>query len=304
MLPSTKKYAFLALPTAMAILNPTVIFANDTQSASLLTAIREDYKPLYRGDHLQNYKKEIKAYSSNPHDMEHLISNSRPYLYYIFQEVKKNNLPAQLVFVPAAETNYVAKSVSHVGAAGLWQFMPSTAKDYNMHIRQGYDGRGDVIKSTDAGLKHLKTSYNRFHSWPLAFAAYNCGDGRVDSAIRYNKARGLPTDFWHLTLPRETQTYVRNILAISAVFSKPEPYGIHFEDIPNKPYFSKIKIKQYITPNSAGYISGVNSTDMKKLNPAIKNWGTTLATDYTLLVPRKDKPQVIARLAAVDAVAA
>ncbi|OGT49433.1 MAG: hypothetical protein A3F17_02640 [Gammaproteobacteria bacterium RIFCSPHIGHO2_12_FULL_41_15] len=270
----------------------------------LLCEISSDFQPLYTGNHIADYQKEIRSYGSNPAEMEFILINSKPYLYYVFQKVKEYHLPAQLVFVPAAETNYQAHSISSAGAAGLWQFMPATAHEFNIHMRPGYDGRSDILQSTDAGLHHLMASYKRFGNWLLAMAAYNCGDGRVDEAIRYNLARHRPTDFWSLPLPHQTKVYVRNILAISAIMTRPSKFGIKLPDIPNRPYFSKIQIKQNITPSNAGFIAGINFNDMKKLNPAITDWQNTLNTDYTLLVPQSKKEEVLDRLSSIDAVAA
>ncbi len=282
-----------------ANLKPTVI---SPTSNELLYDIKSHFQSLYSGNHIKDYQKQINEYSHNPVFMENIVLNSKPYLYYIYQETRKYHVPAQLVYVPAAETNY-AGGTSCVGAAGLWQFMPETAKGYGMRMRPGYDGRADVIKATDAGIKQLSASHKRFGSWLLAFAAYNCGDGRVARDIRLNRAKGLPTDFWHLPLPRQTKTYVRNILAISAIMTKPSAFGIKLPEIPDRPYFSKITIKHTVTPSSVGYISGISLKQMKKLNPAIKDWQVTFNKDYNILIPKDEKPQIVARLASINAIA-
>jgi len=159
--------------------------------------------------HRKEVKEQIRYFQNNQAYLKRVAKQAQPYMYYIAQIVEKRNLPGELVLLPIIESAYDPFAHSWVGAAGLWQFMPATATDAGVKQNWWYDGRRDVIVSTEAALNYL--SYlNRLFSknWNLAVAGYNCGEGSVQRAIRYNKAHHIKTDFWSLKLPYEKRSYV------------------------------------------------------------------------------------------------
>ncbi|WP_252516194.1 transglycosylase SLT domain-containing protein, partial [Escherichia coli] len=150
--------------------------------------------------------------------IQSVASRAEPYMYSIIDEIEKRELPMELALVPVVESAFNPHVTSSANAAGLWQFVPITGNYYGLAQNQWYDGRRDVMASTKAALDLLERLYVMFDSdWALALAAYNAGEGRVMQAIKANESKNLPTDYWSLSLPKETMNYVPKILALSKV---------------------------------------------------------------------------------------
>jgi peptidoglycan lytic transglycosylase D len=146
--------------------------------------------------------------------------------------------------------------------------MPSTGKKFGMQQNWWYDGRRDVISATNGALDYLQNLHSMFGDWQLALAAYNCGEGAVLRAQAHNRRRGLPTDYAHLRLLRETRNYVPKLLAIKHIISDPGKFGLALQDIPNKPYFAAITTSQHIDVKLAAQLAGISEDEFAALNPA------------------------------------
>ncbi|HET7675421.1 MAG TPA: transglycosylase SLT domain-containing protein, partial [Gammaproteobacteria bacterium] len=160
-------------------------------------------------------ERELHWYATHEAYMQRVADRARPYLYYIVEQLAARNMPVDFALLPIVESAYDPFAYSRGRAAGLWQFIPSTGKRFDLRQNWWYDGRRDVAASTRAALDYLQYLHNKFDgNWLLALAAYNSGSGAVRYAIRKNERRGKPTDFWHLDLPRETRAYVPRLLAV------------------------------------------------------------------------------------------
>ena len=139
-------------------------------------------------------------------------------------------LPSDLLNLAIVESNLRPNAKGTRGALGLWQFMPQTARNYGLQVSFLRDDRRDVEKSTKAAAMHLSDLYDRYQDWHLALAAYNCGVGCVDRAIR----RFESTDYFELSakgaLPKTTIDYVPRVLALKLLFLYPERFGISSAD--------------------------------------------------------------------------
>ncbi len=135
---------------------------------------------------------------------------------YITEQIKERNLPKELAWLPLVESNFNPEAVSNKGAAGLWQFMPATGKQYGLKQTSSLDERKDLKASTKAALTHLEYLHKKFdRDWNLALAAYNAGEGTIEKAIKKNKKAGKATNFWSLRLSKETCEYVPKFIGIS-----------------------------------------------------------------------------------------
>ncbi|MCP4321947.1 MAG: transglycosylase SLT domain-containing protein [Alteromonadales bacterium] len=122
-------------------------------------------------------------------------------------------MPLELAFLPIVESSYIPYGVSHISAAGLWQFMPISAKRFNMEQNCWYNGRRDVVTSTCGALEYFQFFHVSFEGdWLNSVAAFNSGEGRVGRAIKKNKKSNLGIDFWSLNLPHETTHFVPKLL--------------------------------------------------------------------------------------------
>ena len=199
------------------------------------------------------------------------IERSRPYMYHISNEVAKRNMPAEIALLPFIESAYVTKAKSHVGASGLWQFMPATGRHYGLEQTPLYDGRHDIYAATDAALNYLQYLHGLFGDWSLALAAYNWGEGNVGRAVNRARAQGLEPVYENLRMPNETRNYVPKLLAVRNIVNNPEYFGMSFADLENKPFFKAVDIDQPIDLSAAVRLANISKAEFDALNPAFKS---------------------------------
>ena len=199
------------------------------------------------------------------------IERSRPYMYHISNEVAKRNMPAEIALLPFIESAYVTKAKSHVGASGLWQFMPATGRHYGLEQTPLYDGRHDIYAATDAALNYLQYLHGLFGDWSLALAAYNWGEGNVGRAVNRARAQGLEPVYENLRMPNETRNYVPKLLAVRNIVNNPEYFGMSFADLENKPFFKAVDIDQPIDLSAAVRLANISQAEFDALNPAFKS---------------------------------
>ncbi|HHB93018.1 MAG TPA: LysM peptidoglycan-binding domain-containing protein, partial [Thioploca sp.] len=244
--------------------------------------------------------KEINKFLSNPDYFRRISTKAKPYFYHIVKEVEKRGLPMELALLPAIESAFEPRAISHKSAAGLWQFMPATGRHYGLTQNKWYDGRRDIAESTNAALNYLKTLHKMFDGdWFLALAAYNYGEGNVGKAIRRNKNSNRPTDFWSLKLPKETREYVPKLLAFAKIVANPGAYGIKLQKISNKPYFRKVNIDRQIELSVVAQLAGISLSDLKLLNPCYRRGVTSPRGPHSVSLPANKVYQFKQRLAQI-----
>ncbi len=256
----------------------------------------------------QRVNKQILWYAQRPDYLRQVAERSRPYLYHIVEKLSKNKLPLELALLPIVESAYQPTALSPKNAAGLWQFIPSTGNDFDLEQNDDYDERLDIMASTQAAVRFLSGLKQHFNGdWLLALAAYNCGQGAVDAAISRNLADGLPTDFWSLPLPEETQDYVPRLLALSSIFANPGNYHLKLPAVSNEPYFVKVKIEHH---NDIKLLAGKNLSTVAQLanlsiekfsllNPGFKSASLPTTEPLTFLMPAANANQLHQGLAAL-----
>ena len=229
---------------------------------------------------------ELKWYAKHQKYLDRVVERSEPFLHYVLNEAEKRNLPTELVLLPIVESAYQTFAYSHGRASGIWQFIPSTGKIYGLKQNWWYDGRRDVYASTQAALKYLEDLNREFKgNWLHALAAYNSGSGTVRRAIRKNKKRGKPTDFWNLKLPKETQAYVPKLLALKRLIANPADYGITLNCVDDTPYFEAVDINAQLDLAMAAEMAQIDLDRLYQLNPAFNHWATAPYGPHRLLIP-------------------
>ena len=277
----------------------TVTTAKDSKMAkSLAEKEQGDVKLVTVNDRIS---KHIAWYSQRPGYLKQVAERARPYLYHIVSQLNAHHLPAELALLPIVESAYQPTALSPKSAAGLWQFIPSTGLDFDLSQNERYDDRLDIEASTQAAIRFLSQLKNHFNGdWLLALAAYNCGQGRVDDAISSNRANGLPTDYWSLHLPEETQEYVPRFLALANIFANPKNYGVKLPAVKNEPYYVRVKVDRkfdidYLSKKHLTAIAEMANLSYEQfvlLNPGYLK--STLETDrpFTLLLPANNANQL------------
>ena len=223
-------------------------------------------------------------YSSRPEYIKRFVDRGSLYLHYIVEQVEKRKMPMEIALLPVIESAFTPKATSRAKASGLWQFIPSTGKNYGLKQDWWRDNRRDVVAATDAALNYLQRLHDMFGSWELALAAYNCGEGKVARAIAANEKRGLPTDYMSLKLPPETVNYVPKLIAVKNIVLSPPSYGIDLESVPDEPYFTEVQAPKRIDVKVAAQLAGMTEAEFVALNPA-HNKPVAIAPEGTLILP-------------------
>lgn len=209
-------------------------------------------------------------YASRPDYVSRMLDRSKKYLFHIVEEVEKRGMPTEIALLPMIESGFNPTALSTSKASGIWQFIPSTGKDFGLKQNYWKDSRKDVTAATQAALNYLQRLYTMFGAWDLALAAYNAGEGTVSRAIERNRKLGLPTDYQHLALPDETKNYVPKLQAIKNIIFKPEQFGLKLNEIPNTPYFTTVEAPNKMDVSLAAELAGISIDEFNALNPSFK----------------------------------
>ena len=240
-------------------------------------------------------------YLKHPNYMQRVAMRAKPFLHLIVEKLEQQNMPLDLVLLPIVESAFDPFAYSHGRAAGMWQFIPSTGKRFGMKQTWWYDGRRDVLASTQGAIDYLNYLVKMFDgNWLHALAAYNSGEGRVQRAIRKNKKMGKPSDFWSLDLPKETRAYVPKLLALADILDKSEQYNFEWPEINNIPFTQEVKVGTQIDLALAAEMAGLTLKELHALNPGYNRWATDPNGPYKLLLPIDKVEKFTVELAKTD----
>ncbi|MBA2654632.1 MAG: transglycosylase SLT domain-containing protein [Gammaproteobacteria bacterium] len=231
-----------------------------------------------------NIQKQILWYQQHPKELCRALKSAEPFIYYVYEQTHRNNLPAELALIPILESHYNPAIGAKSGAAGLWQIMPGTATKFGLKMNSSYDGRKDVTASTKAALTYLTYLYHYFNKdWLLALAAYDAGEGKILSAARKHSRI-----FWELPLSRETREYVPKLLAIACIIRQPEEYQLSLPHVANQATVQEKTWKEanVINLSETARDLGIDNRTLRQLNPGIRQNTATVPRSLTLLVPQ------------------
>jgi membrane-bound lytic murein transglycosylase D len=229
-------------------------------------------------------------YTARPEYLQRITQRASRYLFYVVQELEKRNMPTELALLPFIESAFNPQAYSSAKAAGMWQFIPSTGKDYNLKQNVFRDERRDVLASTNAALTYLQRLYGMFGDWQLALAAYNWGEGSVSRAIAKAQAAGRPTDYNSLSayMPAETRNYYPKLQAVKNIIAAPAQYGIKLPVVENQPYFVTIKKTRDIDVKLAAQLAELPMEEFKALNPQFNRPIITGSPNTQILLPHSN----------------
>lgn len=205
-------------------------------------------------------------------------------------------VPRDLLYLAVIESGLNLSARSYMKAIGPWQFMSGTAAIFGLRINWWIDERKDIVASTYAAANYLKYLHEIFGAWPLALAAYNCGENRVAYAI----TRQRTIDYWRLDLPTQTEWFVPKFMAALAIGRDPEAYGFE-RPTEAPPAFDIIDVDRPFELRALAEAAGCSLADIKALNPQLKRWATPPDMIVEVKVPRGSGVAAAERLATMKA---
>ena len=237
----------------------------------------------------------------NQSAVNRISKSGQRYLFHTLSRAQELDLPVELALLPFVESEFDPYAKSVDGATGIWQFMPATGKEWGLKSNWWYDGKKDVLASTEAALKFLSYLHQKFdEDWLLAMAAYNTGPTRVNRAIKKNKTQDKGIRFWDLDLPKETTAYVPKLLVLCELINNPKSFEVNLPSIANRPYFQRVKIPGQLDLMQAADLAGLKPETIYELNPGFNQWATDPSGPHYLLLPIGGSDRFITQLESLD----
>jgi membrane-bound lytic murein transglycosylase D len=235
-------------------------------AASIWTRIRDGFAvPDVKSRRVAQFES---WYRKHPEYFERMIARSSLFLHFIVEEIEKRGMPTEIALLPMIESAYNPNAYSRAHASGIWQFIPSTGKNYGLEQNWWHDDRRDVVAATGAALDYLEKLHDEFQDWHLALAAYNWGENGVRRAIKRNKKRGKSTSYYRLRMPRETRNYLPKLQAVTNIIADPEKVGLILPEVPDQPYFTAVEADEHIDVELAARLAEMSIEDFETLNAA------------------------------------
>lgn len=244
----------------------TAVFAQPQAHADLWARIRSGFRMNDLAD--QHVISQEQFYGSKPQYIARMTERSTKYMYHIVEELERRQMPTELALLPFIESAFNPQAVSSAKAAGMWQFIPSTGKFFDLKQNAFRDDRRDVLQSTRAALDYLQKLHGMFGDWHLALAAYNWGEGSVGRAIKKNQASGLGTSYSDLNMPNETRQYVPKLQAMKNIVADPGRFNAQLPNIANHPYFQSVNLSRDMDVQLAARLAEMKIDDFRALNPS------------------------------------
>jgi membrane-bound lytic murein transglycosylase D len=283
-------------PVPVDPLRPDVRLDLDDRAAQtdLWERVRRGFKmPDLEGDLVRNREQ---WYATRPDYVQRMTERGGRYLFHIVEELEHRGMPTELALLPFIESAFNPQAMSTAKASGMWQFIPSTGKDFALKQNIFRDDRRDVLASTRAALDYLQRLYGMFGDWHLALAAYNWGEGSVQRAIARNQKLGLPTDYPSLKMPTETQYYVPKLQAVKNIVARPSAFGLALPALSNHPYFLSVPIERDMDVAVAVRLAGMRLEEFQTLNPQMNKPVILAAGTSRVLLPYDNANQFVREL--------
>jgi membrane-bound lytic murein transglycosylase D len=228
----------------------------------------------------------INAYLANPKQLDRLLEKGRYFIFFVLEELERYRLPPELALLPYIESNYDPFSISASGAMGIWQFMPATARIYDLKDTWWYEQRHDPLISTKAAVRYLAYLHNRFNKEiTYTLAAYNGGPTLLEKKIKTNIKAGKPTNYENLKLPKQTQEYVPKFKAILELVLNAEKYGVNLPNFPNKQVLGSIELDGQVEILAFSEFAGLKPEFVYKLNAGYTKWASPPGSKTTFNIP-------------------
>lgn len=279
---------------------PHDVFVRSKPETDMLAQLREQFElePVWN----KRVESQLNWFVRNPEYLNRVFSRAQRYLPHIKAEIEQRGLPMELALLPIVESAYDPFAYSYGRAAGLWQIIPGTGKRFGIRQNWWYDGRRDVVDSTNGALAYLSYLHGLMDGdWLLAIASYNSGEGNVLKSVRRNRGKSQPTDFWSLSLSRETSAYVPKLMALVEIVRDPKKFGLTLPDITDTAQFTVAEVGGQLDLALAAELAGIDLDVLYSYNAGNNRWATDPDGPHRLLIPIEVADDFAAALAKVPA---
>lgn len=224
-------------------------------------------------------------YTRSPAHFEQLLTRSLPLIVYVHEQLQAAGIPGGFAMLPMLESSYDPAALAHrSGAAGLWQFMPATARRHGLVVDRQYDGRLDPIASTRAAIRMLKKLDSQFGDWRLVTMAYNAGPQTIKS-LRQVHPDAAEEPISQLRVSQATRTYLARMLALNCILSEPQRFHVDLP-LPSTPAaLTTVKVPAGIRLQAAADMAGISEASLHALNPGYLGTRVPADSPRTLLLP-------------------
>ncbi len=225
---------------------------------------------LDRADMYERFDRELTTMAYTHGTMLLTLKRANKYFPEIIPVLKSNGIPEDLVYLACIESNLNPRAVSGAGAAGLWQFMPATAKEYGLEVNDYVDERYHTVKSTEAACRYLKNAYVKYGNWESTAASYNAGMGRISRELEAQQAESA----YDLYLNEQTSRYIFRLLAMKSIMKHPSRFGFKLSatQLYNPVEYEEKEVSEPIDDWCAWAAdNGTNFLTLKELNPWIRS---------------------------------
>ena len=244
----------------------------------------------------------LRTYSNGKKEIEYWLEAAYPFIHYVVSELERRRLPLELAVLPIVESKYDPFAISGSQAYGMWQFIPATAKVYDLKDNWWYTGSRDIRAATDAALRYLSDLHEHSNGdWLKALAGYNYGWRRINKLVENNIRKKKPTTFWDLIgLPKETQSYVPRFIALIEIIKNPDRYGVTLPSVPDTPYFSVVHVGYQIDLPKAAELADISVDLLYYLNAGFRRWATPPQGPHELLIPAEAEVDFVEALKSLN----
>ncbi|MCC7456062.1 MAG: transglycosylase SLT domain-containing protein [Nitrospira sp.] len=280
----------MAAASAPAVEDPVrpearIDFNDPTARSDLWQRLRNGYgiEPIDNA----RVRKWERYYAERPDYVARMTDRGGRYLFHVVEELEKRKMPLDLALLPFIESAFNPQAVSVARAAGMWQFMPSTGRVFDLTQNAFRDDRRDILASTRAALDYLGKLHDMFNGdWHLALAAYNWGEGNVQRALRRKRDHKADTVYESLRrMPGETRDYVPKLQAMKNIVADPAAFGLTLPPLENHPYFLSVPIERDIDVELAAKLAQIDLDEFQQLNPQMNRPVILAAGTPQVLLP-------------------